>query len=94
MKKAWQNFIRIFQPTYSVAVTTYFVVPGYPLNRNHYRHDFDKGAYEEAKRFFDRVAKKTHDLRFAPVEIDLVKGKKTIMEKIKFGPVEQIKKIP
>ena len=90
MKKAWQNFIRSFQPTYKVNAITYFVIPGLPVNRNENVHHFDKGEYEQAKKFFDNVANKTQQLRFGPVEIHLIKGKKNVIEEKKFGPVDKI----
>jgi hypothetical protein len=94
MKKAWQNFIKSFQPTYSVNAITYFVIPGIPVNKNENRHDFDKGAYDEAKAFFEKVAKKTKDLGFSPAEIQLIKGKSKVVEKQVFGPVDLLKDMP
>ncbi|MFT4736783.1 MAG: hypothetical protein ACI8QD_002113 [Cyclobacteriaceae bacterium] len=94
MKKAWENFIKSFQPTYSVNAITYFVVPGIPVNKSENRHDFDKGEYDEAKVFFDKVSKKTKDLGFSPAEVQLIKGKKTIVEKQVFGAVDILKDMP
>ncbi len=86
-------FFDLFKPTYSVVVTTYHAIPGFPGNKNQHKHDFAKGAHEEAKAFFDKVVKKTGEIKLAPVEINLVKGKKTVMASQKFGPVDQLKKI-
>ena len=83
----------LFKPTYSVVVTTYHVIPGFPLNKNAHKHDFAKGAYEDAKAFFDKAVKKTGEIKLAPVEINLLKGKRTIVESQKFGPVDQVKKL-
>ncbi len=90
MKKAWLNFIKSFQPHYKVNAITYFVVPGVPVNRNENVVEFEKGEKEEAKAFFDKVVKRTQDLRFGPVEIHLIKGKRTVIEKKTFGPVESL----
>jgi len=86
-------FFNLFKPTYSVVVTTYHVIPGIPLNKNLHRHDFEKGEYDRAKAFFDKAVKKTGDIKLAPVEINLLKGKKKVMESHKFGPVDQVKKL-
>lgn len=90
MLKAFFDF---FKPTYSVIVTTYHVIPGAPLNKNQHKHDFAKGAYEEAKTFFDKAVKKTDEIKLAPVEINLVKGKRNVVASQKFGPVDQVKKL-
>ena len=94
MKKAWQNFIKSFQPTYSVNAVTYFLIPGTPLNKNENRHDFEKGAYDEAKVFFDKVVAKTKEIGFSPVEVQLIKGKKTVIQSQKFGPVDMLQSLP
>lgn len=90
MKKAWLNFIRSFQPHYKVNAITYFVVPGVPVNRNENVVEFGKGEKAEAKAFFDKVVKRTQDLRFGPVEIHLIKGNKSVIEKKTFGPVDSL----
>ncbi|XOV91219.1 MAG: hypothetical protein ACFHWX_13515 [Bacteroidota bacterium] len=86
-------FFNLFKPSYSVVVTTYHVIPGFPLNKNLHKHDFGKGAFDEAKAFYDKVVKKTGEIKLAPVEINLLKGKSTIVESQKFGPVDQVKKL-
>ena len=94
MKKAWQSFIKSFQPTYSVNAITYFVIPGIPVNKNENRHDFEKGAYDEAKAFFEKVVAKTKELGFSPAEVQLIKGKSKVIQSQKFGPVELLKDMP
>ena len=94
MKKAWQNFIKSFQPTYAVNAITYFVIPGIPVNKNENRHEFEKGEYEEAKAFFDKVVKKTKDLGFSPAEVQLIKGKKSVIQKQTIGAVDVLKDMP
>ena len=94
MKKAWQNFIKSFQPTYSVNAITYFVIPGIPVNKNENRHDFEKGAQEEAKEFFDKVVKKTKEMGFSPAEVQLIRGKNKVIQKQTFGPVDILQDMP
>lgn len=93
MKKAWRNFVTSFKPSYSVIFTMYHVIPGFPVKRNSTKHDFGKGAYEEAKKFFDKVVHKTTEVRLAPVEVHLVKGKKKVVQKTQFGPIKELKKM-
>lgn len=90
----FKKLMLMFKPTYSVSAITYFVVPGVPVNKNISRHDFNKGEYEEAKAFFDKVVKKTKDIGFSPAEIQLIKGKKTVIEKTEIGPVAAIQDMP
>jgi hypothetical protein len=94
LKKAIDNFITSFKPTYSVSAITYFVVPGIPVNKNVSKHDFGKGQYEEAREFYDKVVKKTKDLGLSPAEIHLVKGKKTILEQQQIGNVDAVQNMP
>jgi hypothetical protein len=69
-------------------------VPGVPVNKNINKHDFGKGQYEEAKEFYNKVVKRTKDLGFSPAEVHLIKGKNTLLEQQKFGPVDQIQSFP
>ena len=84
------NFLRTLKPTYTVNAITYFVIPGVPLQKNVSKHDFGKGELEKAKGFFNEVIGKTKELGLAPVDIQLVKGKKSIIEQVKIGPVDQV----
>ncbi len=93
MKKAWQDFLTSFKPRYAVNAITYFVIPGMPVNRTENHHQFERGEYDKAKDFFDRVVKKTEEVKFSPVEIVLIKGKKRVMETKTFGPVDQIQRL-
>lgn len=93
MKKAWRNFVTSLKPSYSVIFTMYHVIPGSPVKRNATKHEFGKGAYEEAKKFFDQVVHKTNQVRLAPVEVHLVKGKKRVVQNIQFGPIKELKKM-
>ena len=91
--KAWRAFVTFFKPKYRVNATTYFVIPGMPLNRTKNHHEFGKGEYTKAKEFFDKIVKKTREVKFSPVEIVLIKGKKKVVESKTFGPVEQLLKL-
>ncbi|MBV6644080.1 MAG: hypothetical protein KI790_01445 [Cyclobacteriaceae bacterium] len=92
MKKAWQNFLTSFKPTYSVVVNTCFVIPGMPFKKRANRLDFEKGEFDEAKNFYDKVVTKTKEIKMAPAEIHLVKGKKKVVMAQNFGPVDELKK--
>jgi hypothetical protein len=94
MFKAWQNFITSFKPTYSVLAITYFVVPGLPVNKSENRYEFGKGEIDEARTFYDKVVNKTKELGFSPAEVHLIKGKKTVIDKKVFGPVEKLEGLP
>ena len=94
LKSAIDNFLTSFKPTYSVSAITYFVVPGIPVNKNVSRHDFGKGQYEEAKEFYNKVVKRTKDIGFSPAAIQLVKGKKTVIEQQQLGPVDTVESMP
>ncbi|MFY0687270.1 MAG: hypothetical protein JXQ90_08900 [Cyclobacteriaceae bacterium] len=87
-------FFTSFKPTYSVSAITYFVVPGIPINKNVNRHEFGKGEYDRAKEFYSKVVQKTKDIGFAPAEVQLIKGKKTVIEQQQFGPVSQLQDMP
>ena len=94
VKTSYNNFITSFKPTYSVSAITYFVVPGLPVNKNISKHDFGKGQYEEAKTFYSMVIKKTKDLGFSPAEIQLIKGKKNVIEQEQIGPLSSLEGMP
>ncbi len=89
--KAWKNFVNSFKPTYSVVFTMYHVIPGLPVKRDAQRHDFKRGEYNKAKMMFDKLVHKTTELRFAPAEVYLVKGKKKVVDRRQFGPVRDLR---
>ncbi|WP_375579351.1 hypothetical protein ABWH96_20490 [Marivirga tractuosa] len=91
IKKSVQGFITSLKPTYAVEVDLYHVIPGVPVKSNKERHDFDKGEFQQAKTFFDGAIVKTSDLKLAPAEIKLIKGKKKVLEFKHFGPVNDIR---
>ena len=91
MKKAWKSFVTSFKPRYSVVFTMYHVIPGLPVKRDATRHDFNKGEFEKAKSMFDKLVHKTTELRFAPAEVHLVKGKKKVIQRRQFGPVKDLR---
>ena len=80
-------------PSYKVDVTVYQFIPGMPVKENRTRHAFKKGEYEKAKLFFDQASEKTRDHNVAPVEINLVKGRKRIVTSRHFGPVKNLKQL-
>ena len=91
VKSGINNFLKKFKPTYSVNAVTYFVIPGAPLKKNVNAYHFGKGELSEAKLFFDQVFKKTKELSFAPVELQLIQGKKKLIDEQKLGPVDIVK---
>lgn len=91
MKKAWQNFITQFKPKYRVEVFNYHLVPFSPLMTNENTQEFEKGEYEAARNYFDKVVMATSKAKIAPAEVHLVKGKKTVMHSANFGPVKEVK---
>ena len=91
MKKAWRNFVRSFQPKYSVIVNMYHVFPGVPVKKHSHRHDFGKGELAEARNFYDKVVAKHAQLGFPNTEIHLVKGKKKVLQGKNYGPVDLVK---
>lgn len=94
MKKAWINFIKSFQPKYSVVVNMYHVIPGFPVQKHAHVHHFGNGELEEAQRFYDKVTLKHTQLGgFANTEVNLVKGKKTLIQAKKYGPVDMVKNL-
>ncbi len=91
MKKAWANFLTNFKPTYSVVVSMYHVIPGSKIQKYDHRHDFGKGEIDQARVFYNAVIQKHAEVGFPNTEIQLVKGKKTILHTKQFGPVELVK---
>lgn len=92
MKKAWQNFIAQFKPRYAVEVFNYHLVPFAPLMTNTNRQEFDKGEYEAARKYFDKVVVATSKAKVVPAEVHLIKGKNTVMHTASFGPVKEVKR--
>ena len=93
MKKNWRKFIKNFKPAYKVDVTMYHFIPGMPVKANKTRHSFNKGEFDEAKLFFETASKKTSEHNVAPVEINLVKGRRRVVTSRHFGPVKALKQM-
>ena len=91
MKKLLKKVIKPFLPSYEVVCTNYHVIPGMPVNGNHSKHKFEKGAEEEARKFYVKVVNSDMTKTMAPVEVHLKRRGKTI-EKSEFGPVNDLKK--
>jgi len=93
MKKNWRKFINSLKPSYKVDVTMYHFIPGMPVKANKTRHTFKKGEIEAAKLFFEQVSNKTKDHNIAPVEINLVRGKRRVVTSRHFGPINNLKQM-
>ena len=93
IEKKWRKFITAFKPTYKVDITMYHFIPGMPVKANRTRHSFKKGEFEAAKLFFQNASEKTRDVNMAPVEIDLVRGKRKVISRRHFGPVKKLKQM-
>ena len=93
MKKNWRKFIKNFKPSYKVDVTMYHFIPGMPVKAEKTRHSFNKGELDEAKLFFESASKKTSEHNIAPVEINLVKGRRRVVTSRHFGPVKELKQM-
>lgn len=91
MKSLLKKVIKPFLPKYEVVCTTYQIIPGRPVNGNHQKHTFEKGASEEARKFYVKVVNSDMTKNMAPVEVHLKRRGKTI-EKQHFGPVDELKK--
>lgn len=91
MKNPLAGFFRLFQPKYSVVVNMYHVLPGSPVLMHSHKHDFGKGELDRAQQFYDQVVAKHTQLGFPNTEIHLVKGKKTVMQRKNYGPVDLVK---
>ncbi len=90
MKKAIQAFFRQFQPTYTVNAITYWVIPFSPVQKHENKYEFSRGEYDAAKAFYDKVIKKTQELGYSPAEVQLIKGKKSVVESKQIGPVSSL----
>ncbi|MDH5608220.1 MAG: hypothetical protein OEY56_01965 [Cyclobacteriaceae bacterium] len=88
------KFKKSLQPSYTVHAITYFVLPGIPVNKNISQHHFERGEYREAKAFYEKVIRNTETMGFSPAEIHLIKGRKKIIARQLFGPVEQLEGLP
>ena len=91
--RKWNDFLKRFKPRYNVDVTMYQFIPGMPVKAERTRHAFSKGAFDEAKSFFDQATEKTRNHNVAPVEISLVKGKRRVVTSRHFGPVNALKQM-
>ena len=93
MKNPLAGLIKMFQPKYSVVVNMYHVIPGTPVKKFEHKHEFGKGEYDQASMFYHKVVKKHSTLNFPNTEIQLIKGKKTVVERKNYGPVDQVKNL-
>jgi hypothetical protein len=93
MKKNWRKFINSLKPSYKVDVTMYHFIPGMPVKAEKTRHSFKKGQLDEATMFFESASQKTKYHNIAPVEINLVKGRRRVMTSRQFGPVKALKQM-
>lgn len=93
MKKAWVNFLKSFQPKYTVLVNMYHVIPGNPVQKVSHKHEFGKGELSAARMFYDKVVRRHTQLGFPNTEIHLIKGKKKILQMKNYGPVDLIKNL-
>jgi hypothetical protein len=93
MLKHWKNFIKAFKPTYNVDVTMYHFIPGMPVKSEKTRHSFKKGELVAAQEFFEKASEKTRAHSIAPVEINLVKGRRRVISSRHFGPVKALKQL-
>ena len=50
-----------------------------------------RGELSEAKLFFDQAFQKTKELSLVPVELQLIQGKKKLIDEQKLGPVDIVK---
>ncbi len=87
----YKSFVKQFKPRYFVVVNMYHVIPGNPVKQQSFTEGFDKGELEQASKFFRKVVTKHGELGFPNTEIQLIKGKKTILDTKKFGPVDMVK---
>jgi hypothetical protein len=92
-KTRWRKFTNRFRAKYNVDVTLFHFIPGLPVKSNCTRHRFNKGEFKEAKLFFDKASSKTRDSNVAPVEINLVKGKRRVLISRHFGPIKTLKRM-
>ncbi|MCC5931235.1 MAG: hypothetical protein JJU28_18445 [Cyclobacteriaceae bacterium] len=83
--------ITYFKPTYTVVFTMYHVIPGIPVQGKPDHHSFGKGEWKKAGDFYDKLVAKTQQFKIAPVEVQLIKGKKKILKTHHLGPVQELK---
>lgn len=91
MKNPLAGFFKMFKPSYSVVVNMYHVLPGSPVKMHSHKHDFGKGEFELAEHFFNKVVAKHTQLGFPNTEIQLVQGKRKVVQKRNYGPVDAVK---
>jgi hypothetical protein len=83
--------ITYFKPTYTVVFTMYHVIPGIPVQGKPDHHNFGKGEWKKAGDFYDKLVAKMQEFKIAPVEVQLIKGKKKILKSHHLGPVQELK---
>jgi hypothetical protein len=88
---SYNKMMVTFKPSYSVVFTMYHVIPGIPVKRKSQLHKFGKGSIKEATEFYNKVVHKTMETRLAPAEIHLVRGRKKVVDRRQFGPVNELK---
>jgi len=93
MKNPFAGIVKMFQPKYSVVVNMYHVIPGNPIQKVEHKHEFDKGALDEATMYFTKIVRKHSELGFPNTEVQLVKGRKTVIQTKKYGPVDLVKNL-
>lgn len=93
MKNPFAGIIKMFQPRYSVVVNMYHVIPGNPVQKYVHRQEFDRGELDHASMFYTKVVRKHSELGFPNTEIQLVKGKHTVIQAKNYGPVDMIKNL-
>jgi len=91
INKNWKIFVTNFKPSYAIHIHMYQVIPGIPVHKKTDVHSFEKGEYELAKSFYDKVITKTGEIKLAPIEIQMVRGKKKVIHSQDFGPISDIK---
>lgn len=93
MKNPFAGIIKMFQPKYSVVVNMYHVIPGTPVQKFAHKQEFDKGELDAASMFYAKVVQKHNSLGFPNTEIQLIKGRKTVLQSRSYGPVDLVKKL-
>ncbi|MES2734050.1 MAG: hypothetical protein V4714_20040 [Bacteroidota bacterium] len=91
VKKISSSLIKPFLPSYEVIFTMYHVVPGQAVDRQESKFDFERGAMNEAKAFYNKVITSTDNHRIVPAEVQLKRRKKVVQTHY-FGPVQEIQK--
>lgn len=91
MKKAIADFFKLFQPKYSVVVNMYHVIPGVPVQKQSHIQEFGNGEETAASSYYHKVIRRHNQLGFPNTEIQLIKGKKTVIETKTYGPVSVVK---